>query len=234
MPSTNGAHRQPNGAVRTMTPELGTTAPALPLESWWVSVNHCVHVIDDDRRFLDVVEYSLQGAEIHAACYASAEHFLSMYESHDADCVLLDLRMPIMNGHGLLDALRENRVAPPVLMLSAYSDTPDIVRAIQGGAIDYLLKPIDEHDLHAKVIAALYKNWSDKQRHGDLFRRLQSLSAREREVMQLFAAAKTTTQVAHLLDISPKTVEKHRLRIFEKLDIDSVPSLIRLLCDMPF
>jgi two-component system, LuxR family, response regulator FixJ len=197
-------------------------------DTWWSSVDHCVHVVDDDARFLEVMRYTLDSVEIRNRSYMSAEHFLATFTSHDADCVLLDLRMPGMDGLDLLQVLGDH-VAPPILMLSAYSDTPDIVCAIQRGALDYLLKPIDEQALLTKVTAALRKNWSDKQCYGDLIRRLQSLSDREREVMKLFASAKTTTQVAHLLGISPKTVEKHRVHIFQKLNIDSVPELICLL-----
>jgi FixJ family two-component response regulator len=117
-------------------------------------------------------------------------------------------------------------------MLSAYDDTAEVVTAMQSGATDYLVKPVDEQELLTKICNALRVNWRDKQRLADVFLRLQSLSDREREVMELFAAAKTTRQVANMLGISPKTVEKHRIHIFDKLNVESVPALIRLLYDV--
>jgi FixJ family two-component response regulator len=219
------AHSGENHSFFTAGASVCAPATETAAGFWWSSVNHCVHVIDDDARFLEVMRFTLQAVEVHNQCYVSAEHFLATYTSHDADCVLLDLRMPGMDGLGLLKALRD-RVAPPILMLSAYSDAPDIVCSIQRGALDYLLKPIREKDLLTKVAAAMHKNWTDKQRYGDLIRRLQSLSDREREVMTLFVNAKSTTQIARLLSISPKTVEKHRVNIFRKLNVDSVPALI--------
>lgn len=142
------------------------------------------------------------------------------------------MRMPGMNGVELLKALKSYHVHMPVLMLSAYQDTSGVVSAMQNGTVDYLVKPINEQELLSKVSSALHKNWSEKQLSADVQHRLHSLSDREREVMELFVAAKTTRQVAHALEISPKTVEKHRLNIFDKLNVDSVPAMIRLLFDL--
>ncbi len=209
----------------------GSTASSAT-NRWWLSVDHCVHLIDDDCHFLQVAGSVLECADLRVERYPSAERFLTTHSVHDSDCVLLDMRMPNMTGIELLTTLRSNHESIPVLMLSAYSDTAGVVQAMQNGASDYLVKPIDEQELLRKVSAALHRNWSEKQRQADAFQRLSSLSEREREVMDLFAAAKTTRQVANELGISPKTVEKHRLNIFEKLNIDSVPALIRLLFDV--
>jgi FixJ family two-component response regulator len=190
-----------------------------------------VHAIDDDPHFLEIVTCVLHSADINVQQYPCAERFLATQESHDADCVILDLRMPNMGGMDLLETMRSPHVSTPVLMLSAYHDTPDVVAAIKTGAVDYLLKPVDERELLTKVADALYKNWADKRRGAEVDRCLRSLSERECQVMELFVAAKTTRQVARELEISPKTVEKHRINIFTKMNVDSVPLLIRLLFD---
>lgn len=198
---------------------------------WWLSVNHCVHAIDDDSQFLATLGEVLDGVQLHYERYPSAEQYLLTNETHGADCLLLDMRMPNMCGVELLKTLRSRLSSIPTLILSAYHDTPEVVAAMKFGAVDYLLKPIDEQDLVAKVSTALYKNWSEKRRSAGVHERLASLSDREREVMGLFVEAKTTREVARMLAISPKTVEKHRLNIFNKMQVDSVPALIRLLFD---
>ncbi len=103
------------------------------------------------------------------------------------------------------------------------------MRAVQNGAINFLEKPIEVDVLVDAVRLALNKDREEKRRLGNLNKRLSQLSKREREVMDLLLEANTTTKIAHALKICPKTVEKHRLRIFEKLQVDSVPMLIRLV-----
>lgn len=210
----------------------------LPLHSNGVTVlapgrpatEHSVHLIDDDPNFLDALSAQLQSAGYGIERYFSAEHFLETYKPRDAECILLDVRMPGMNGLDLLAVLDERRCSAPLLVISAFAKTPEIVSAIQRGAIDYLVKPVDEETLLAKVAAAIAHDCEHKQLCGDLAKRLWALTAREREVMELLMEARNTLQIAHQLGISPKTVEKHRAHIFDKLNIDNVPALIRLVC----
>jgi two-component system response regulator DctR len=194
------------------------------------AIDECVHLIDDDPNFLDALAAQCQSAGYSVERYFSAEHFLETYKPRDAECILLDVRMPGMNGLELLSVLDERRCTAPLLVISAYARTPEIVSAIQRGAIDYLVKPIDEVTLLSKVAEAISRDCALKQRCGDLAKRLWTLTAREREVMELLMEAKNTLQIAHHLGISPKTVEKHRAHIFDKLNIDNVPALIRLVC----
>src|SRR6476620_11943569 len=94
---------------------------------WWLSVDHCVHAIDDDPQFLDIVSCVLQSFQLNVERYPCAERFLATSAMHDADCLLLDMRMPQMCGVDLLETLRARHSSTPVLMLSAYHDTPDVV-----------------------------------------------------------------------------------------------------------
>lgn len=194
------------------------------------ATERCVHVIDDDPHYLEALACQLQGAGYSVERYFSAEHFLETYKPRDTECVLLDVRMPGMNGLELLAVLEDRRCAAPLLVVSAYAKTPEIVSAIQRGALDYLVKPVDEYTLIGKVAEALDHDLQNKKQCGDLARRLWTLTAREREVMEMLMEAKNTLQIAHQLGISPKTVEKHRAHIFDKLNIDNVPALIRLVC----
>ncbi|WP_238397837.1 response regulator transcription factor [Anatilimnocola aggregata] len=189
----------------------------------------CVHLVDDDEHFRIAIGLLLSTSGIHTKGYHSAEHFLSVYVPQDNECLLLDLRMPGIGGLELQRKMNERHINLPVIVISAFAETPSVVETIRNGAIDFLEKPIEEVALIDKVTKALATDRSRKAETGDLHRRLHRLSDRERQVMQGFIDAKTTQEVARHLGISPKTVEKHRVHIFEKLAVSSVPELMCLL-----
>jgi two-component system response regulator FixJ len=191
-----------------------------------------IHIIDDDRDFSSMLALQFQCAGLSSERYLSAEHFLATYRPRRIECALLDLRMPGMHGLELQNILRERHPILPLIVVSAFGKTPDIVRAVRNGAIDFLEKPIDDHVLLAAVRGALRKDHEKKTRGAHRTQNLALLTDREREVLDLFIEAKSTKQVANLLSISPKTVEKHRAHIFEKLNADSVPALIRLVLEV--
>jgi FixJ family two-component response regulator len=186
----------------------------------------CVHVVDDDAHFRTALRLLLQCAGFATEEYLSAEHFLLAYRPRDIECVLLDLRMPGLNGFELQQELRRRRLQVPVIVISGFAETPSVVEAIRNGASDFLEKPIEDHLLIDKVRSALEWDHRTKSEVGDMNGRLNRLSDREREVMDLFLEAKSTLEIAHMLGISPKTVEKHRIHIFRKLDVASVPEMM--------
>jgi FixJ family two-component response regulator len=189
----------------------------------------CVHVIDDDPKYLEVLVNQLRSDGHEVEPYISAEHFLATYRPRAIECILIDMRMPGMNGLELLEILGKRHGCPPLVIVSAFAETPEIVQAIQHGAVDYLVKPVEDSALYSKVRTALGRDADNKRKTGDLTARLSRLTSREREVMELLLEAKNTLQIAHALEISPKTVEKHRTHIFDKLNVDSVPSLMQLV-----
>ncbi len=189
----------------------------------------CVHVVDDDHDFRQGLRLLLRSSGLAVECYLSAEHFVAGYQPYSTECALVDLRMPGMTGLELQNSLSARRIAMPIIFISGFAETQHVVQAVKRGAIDFLEKPIEADLLLARVRHALTKDRAEKQRRDGLARRLASLSNREHEVMNHLLDAKTTVEVAHRLDISPKTVEKHRSRIFEKMGVDSVPGLIRLV-----
>ncbi len=191
-----------------------------------------VHIIDDDEDFLAALHLQLQSFGLTVESYFSAEHFLVTYRPRPVECMVLDLRMPGMTGVELQAVLRQRHWCPPVVVLSAYTDVADIVRTVKNGAADYLVKPVNEQQLIGQVCAALDRDRDNKRRYGQLSMRLARLSTREREAMDLFLQAQTTVAVANSLKISPKTVEKHRSRIYQKMEVNSIPELIRLVLDV--
>ncbi|WP_425616147.1 response regulator transcription factor [Anatilimnocola sp. NA78] len=189
----------------------------------------CVHLVDDDHHFRTAIELLLSTSGIVSKGYHSAEHFLTMYAPRKIECLLLDLRMPGIGGVELQRELHQRHISMPVIVISAFAETPSVVATIRNGAIDFLEKPIEEAALIEKVNKALATDRSRKAESGDLHLRLHRLSDRERQVMQGFLDAKTTQEVARELEISPKTVEKHRVRIFDKLEVASIPELMCVL-----
>ena len=188
-----------------------------------------VHVIDDDETIQQVVALWLGRLGLTTRAYLSAEQFLASYQPSGIECLLLDLQMPGMSGLDLQAVLSEQRIGAPLIVISAHGDTATVVRAMRGGAIEFLEKPLDEQRLLHAVSEALAIDRKAKKQTADLVRRIDGLSSRERKVLALLVAAKTTPEIAVALGIRPTTVQKHRNRIFEKLDVASVPALIRLM-----
>ena len=194
-----------------------------------VKTRHCVHIVDDDDHFRSALALLLETAGFEIATYRSAEHFLSIYYPRDVECLLLDLRMSGLSGIEMQPELAQRHIHLPVILISAFAETPSVVVAMRNGAIDFVEKPIEESLLLDKVDAAMAFDRRQKSDNSDLHVRLHRLSDRERQVMNGFLEAKTTLEIARELGISPRTIEKHRLRIFEKLHVGSVPELMCLM-----
>lgn len=188
-----------------------------------------VHVIDDDSTVQQVIALWLSRAGLTAKAYLSAEQFLATYQPSDVECLLLDMRMPGMSGLDLQDILTAHQVHSPLVIISAIGDTATAVQAMHKGAIEFLEKPIDEQRLLRAVNEALAIDRKAKRQTAELTDRIGQMSPREREILALLVAAKTTQEIADALAIGATTVEKHRDRIFEKLSVDNVPALIRLM-----
>jgi FixJ family two-component response regulator len=146
--------------------------------------------------------------------------------------LLLDLRMPGLSGLDVQTAMARKGISMPVIFLSAQSDVPSTVRAMRGGAVDFLEKPVDEDQLLAALerarVECVAMRQQQRQQH-EAEQRLARLTKREREVCDLVAAGLLNKQIAHELGMSEKTVKVHRGRVTRKLDVDSVAALVRLL-----
>jgi FixJ family two-component response regulator len=192
-------------------------------------VGQTVHVIDDDASIQQIIALWLRRSGLTTQAYASAEQFLATYQPREVECLVLDLQMPGISGLDLQEMLSAHQVNAPLIIISALSDTAAVVRAMRGGAIEFLEKPLDREQLVGAVTSALELDRTAKRQRADLMRRIGDLSRREREVLSLLATAKTTPEIAAALAIRPQTVERHRRRIFLRLGVDSVPALIQLM-----
>lgn len=191
-----------------------------------------VFAVDDDPIVLRAIERMLRSHNIAVEGFTSPEAFLARTPYDGISCLLLDLRMPGMTGLDVQAAMSGKGISMPIIFLSAQSDVPSTVRAMRGGAVDFLEKPVDEDQLLAAIERARLECEAMRQqqrRQNDAEVRLARLTKREREVCDLVAAGLLNKQIAHELGMSEKTVKVHRGRVTRKLDVDSVAALVRLL-----
>jgi FixJ family two-component response regulator len=191
-----------------------------------------VFVVDDDPIVLRALERMLRANDIPVETFASPSAFLERPFYDGIGCLLLDLRMPGLSGLDVQSEMSRKRIPMPIVFLSAQGDVPSTARAMREGAIDFLEKPIDEGQLlaaidRARLMSAAQREQRDRER--DAEERLGRLTKREREVCDLVAAGMLNKQIAYELGMSEKTVKVHRGRLTRKLDVDSVPALVRLL-----
>ena len=174
----------------------------------------------------------LRSHSIAVEGFTSPEAFLARPPYDGVACLLLDLKMPRMSGLDVQAAMIAKGISMPIIFLSAQSDVRSTVRAMRGGAIDFLEKPVDEDQLLAALERARVQCIATRQQQRlqqDTEQRLARLTKREREVCDLVAAGLLNKQIAVELGMSEKTVKVHRGRVTRKLDVDSVAALVRLL-----
>ena len=191
--------------------------------------NAIVHVVDDDDSVRDALKWLLESTGLSIREYARAEDFLDMYKPTPPECLLLDVRMPGMSGIELQKKLNGYAISLPVIILTGHGDIQMAVQAMKKGAMDFIQKPYNQESLIELVRKALQKSSEESRQNSELEERenrLSSLTAREREVLDLVVIGETNKAIAAILDISPKTVETHRARIMEKLQARSLADLI--------
>jgi two-component system response regulator DctR len=191
-----------------------------------------LHIVDDEDVIRDSLVWLAQSRGIDACGYASAQGFLDRAGAFDpgGDCVLLDVRMPDMNGVAVFDQLSGRGLTGrmPVIFLTGHGDVPMAVDTLKRGAFDFFEKPFNDNQLMDRVEEALAQSRVAGERAA-VRERLATLSAREREVLDLILAGKLNKVVADQLGISMRTVEVHRAHIFDKMQVSSAVELAGLL-----
>jgi two-component system response regulator DctR len=202
-----------------------------------------VYLVDDEDVLRDALAWLLRSRRLLSEGYASAEAFEAWLDQRpvtgpldlrDPSCVLLDVRMPGMSGLALFDRLIERGLveALPVIFLTGHADVPTAVAAVKRGAFDFVEKPFSDNALVDRVEQALARSAEvlGRLRHAQAIeRRLAGLTDRERDVMRLVVEGRPNKLIADELDISVRTVEVHRARVFEKMEVKSAVELVNLL-----
>ena len=194
-----------------------------------------LHIVDDEEVIRDSLTWLAQSREIAATAYAGGAAFLDRLReqsgfSADGDCLLLDVRMPDLSGSALFDelALRGLTARMPVIFLTGHGDVPMAVDTLKRGAFDFFEKPFNDNKLMDRVLEALTASRAANAAAA-VHQRLDGLSQREREVLELILAGNMNKIIADKLGISMRTVEVHRAHIFDKMNVKTAVELARLL-----
>ena len=189
-----------------------------------------VYVVDDDASIRDSLALMLGLGGYSTRLFADAESFLLAFEAHWAGCVVADLRLPGMSGIELQSQLRERGSRLPFVMITAHGDVPAARTAFRAQAVDFIEKPFDDAQLRAAIEAAFglerERIEGSEMRRADR-QKLARLTSREREVLEHAARGLHAKEIAAALGISTRTVEVHKTRIMEKLEVRNIAELVR-------
>jgi len=190
-----------------------------------------VHVIDDDEALRESLAFLLGTAHLEVRTYESATAFLDALPRAEPGCIITDVRMPGLSGVELLRRLKSLEAAFPVIVITGHGDVPLAVEAMKLGAVDFLEKPFEDDALIAAVQSALGRHGHDARRaaeKAEIFERIASLSARERQVLDGLVAGNPNKTIAFDLGISPRTVEIYRANVMTKMKATSLSDLVRM------
>jgi len=191
-----------------------------------------VHIVDDDDSFRTAMARRLKNAGYDVAVYPSAQDLLDrLPNENEPGCILLDVRIPGLSGPELQERLSELGSTLPIVFLSGYADVQTTVRAIKGGAEDFLTKPVSSEDLFAAVERALAHQLAargPRDKLDSVRAHIAKLTPREREVFELVVRGNTNKQVGKILGATERTIKAHRHRVMEKMQVQSLAELVSL------
>lgn len=191
-----------------------------------------VFVVDDDEAVRDSLALLLKSVGHRVEAYPSAIEFLERFDSGRHGCLVLDIRMPGMTGLELQRALNRRDSSLPIIFITAHGDIPMAVQAVREGALDFIPKPFDDAELVDKIAQAME---TGERMHAEMTElktiqnRIETLTAREREVMAEVVKGKANKVIAGDLGVSQRTIEIHRARVMEKMKANSLAHLVRMV-----
>ena len=195
------------------------------------SAKGTVFIVDDDHGVRQGMKFLVRSVGLDAEAFPSADAFLENFDKERAGCLVLDIRMPGMGGLDLQDRLLSLGSPLPIIFITGHGDVPMAVEAMQKGAFDFIQKPFRDQDLLERIGEALNadrRERSERARRSDVATRLEKLTDREREVLELVVAGKPNKVIAYELGVSQRTVEIHRARVMDKMRARSLADLVRM------
>lgn len=191
-----------------------------------------VFVVDDETSVRSSLQWLLESIRLRVETFESAEAFLAKVQTDRPGCLVLDVRMPGLSGPELMDRLHEKHFGMPIIFLSGHGDVPLAVHTMKGGAFDFLQKPYNNQQFLERVRNALdfdIRNRSLRRQQGDTATRIDALSGREREILDLVIEGQSNKVIGRALGISYKTVEAHRARLMRKMGVASFAELMQVV-----
>jgi len=195
------------------------------------TIQPTVFIVDDDHAVRDALMLMIEQEGITVRAFESGQAFLDAYQTPGHGCLILDIRMPLMDGMQVQQALLERNIALPIIFLTGHGDIPLSVKAIKAGAADFLTKPITREQLIAAVSYALelsVRLLSQQSQGMNAQSKLAALTEREREVMGLAVLGYHNKEIARALGISHRTVEIHKSKIMHKTGAANLLDLARI------
>lgn len=196
-----------------------------------MSIEQTIYIVDDEEPIRKALSLLTKSDGLKSESFENAQSFLDKLDQIGPGCLLLDVCMPDMSGLELQEILKEQNMDIPVIVLTGHADIPTAVRAMKGGAIDFIEKPFDSEELLRRIHKCLNKE--AKHQENIEWRRkaalkMATLTKRERQVMQGMVEGKRNKQIAESLFISFRTVELHRSSLMQKLDANSLSDVVRI------
>jgi FixJ family two-component response regulator len=193
-----------------------------------------VFVVDDDDAVRTSLRLLLKSVGLPVETFGSAQEFLDAFDADRAGCLVLDIRMPGMSGLELQQKLNEIHAITPIVFITGHGDVPMAVEAMQHGAVDFIQKPFRDQDLIDRINQALERDKENRaglKERDAIRRRMEQLTPREREVLDLVTQGKANKVIAGDLNVSQRTVEIHRARVMEKMGASSLAHLVRMVIE---
>ena len=190
-----------------------------------------IYLVDDEFAVRDSLTLLIESTGQSIRSFDSADAFLANYNPALPGCLLLDVRMPIMDGLELQEELIRRNISVPIIFISGNADIPDSAKAFRAGAVDFLEKPFDSNVLLARIAEAIKKDIEYRRNQIEkrkLQERLNYLTEREKEVLCLIVSSYSNKEAAKALDISKRTIDIHRAHIMEKMQAENIAELIMM------
>lgn len=197
------------------------------IRDYMKSNNGNIFIVDDDLDVRDSLRWLFESVGFKVQTYPSAQEFLASSYEKNRGCLIIDVRMPIMSGFELLEVMGSKKNNLPVIMITGYGDIPMAIRAMKSGAVDFVLKPIN-HQYLLDVVQKSIAESTDFILDDDINERINRLSARERQVVDLILEGRLNKQIAFDLSISISTVEAHRANVMRKMKAKNLAQLIKI------
>lgn len=187
-----------------------------------------IHLLDDDLAVTSACAFLLESLGYETLCWEEGEIFLAQADLYQTGVVLLDMRMPVLDGQGVHEALRQRGSTLAVVFLTGHGDVPMAVEQMKCGAVDFLQKPVSAQPLQTALDRALVVSGEAFSRH-QILTSYQQLTPKERELALLVVKGLMNREIAEMMNIAVRTVEVHRARVMEKMQAGSLAELVRIL-----
>ena len=191
-----------------------------------------VYVVDDDDAVRGFLCQLISSVDLTVQGFDSAQAFLEGYSDDGPGCLVLDIRMPGMSGLELQQELSRRGIELPIIVLTGHGNVQVAVHAMKGGAVDFIEKPFNNDLLLDRVqhaVVSSVEGYEDRRQRDDIARRMDRLTPRERQILELVVGGATNKSMAERLNISDKTVEIHRAKVMDKMDAGSLAELVRMV-----